>query len=302
VKTIEAFERDVILQTQFLQTFQPQQPLSDVSQRNSIFCGSGDSLAAAMLAEAHSDLKVRVADPLDLLKNQQIAKKHDVFLISISGNTISNIKVAKLARKSTAITSNPKSRLANACSRTILLKFPNSDVFTGGSLSFLQSALTCISLVTNFNIPDSTKIFQKAMRETRKIKFTKRIFILGNLHTFPIAMYAAAKFYELLGLDAHFERIEQFSHMELFSVKKGDVIIIFEEKNPHNIQLVKNLKKVGLEVFQPTLGTKNKIEQFLFFTFVAQLMPLFESKRKKQKECHFVTSKNLRNASNKMIY
>lgn len=302
MKTIEAFERDVILQTQFLQTFQPQQPLSDVSQRNSMFCGSGDSLAAAMLAEAHSDLKVRAVDPLDLLKNQQITKKHNVFLISISGNTVSNIKVAKLAGKSTAITSNPKSRLANACSRTILLKFPNSDVFTGGSLSFLQSALTCISLVTSFNIPDGTKIFQKAIRETRKIKFTKRIFILGNLHTFPIAMYAAAKFYELLGLDAHFERIEQFSHMELFSVKKGDAVIIFEEKNPHNTQLIKNLKKVGLEVFQPTLGTKNKIEQFLFFTFVAQLMPLFESKRKKQKDCHFVTSKNLRNASNKMIY
>jgi len=115
-------------------------------------------------------------------------------------------------------------------------------------------------------------------------------------------MYAAAKFYELLGLDAHFERIEQFSHMELFSVKKGDAVIIFEEINPHNTQLIKNLKKIGLEVFQPTLGTKNKIEQFLFFTFVAQLMPLFESKRKKQKDCHFVTSKNLRNASNKMIY
>ena len=302
MKTIEAFERDVILQTQFLQTFQPQQLLSDVSQRNSMFCGSGDSLAAAMLAEAHSDLKVRAVDPLDLLKNQQITKKHNVFLISISGNTVSNIKVAKLARKSTAITSNPKSRLANACSRTILLKFPNSDVFTGGSLSFLQSALTCISLVSSFNIPDSTKIFQKAIRETRKIKFTKRIFILGNLHTFPIAMYAAAKFYELLGLDAHFERIEQFSHMELFSVKKGDVVIIFEEINPHNTQLIKNLKKIGLGVFQPTLGTKNKIEQFLFFTFVAQLVPLFESKKKKQKDCHFVTSKNLRNASNKMIY
>jgi len=302
VKTIEAFERDVILQTQFLQTFQPQHPLSDITQRNSIFCGSGDSFAAAMLAEAHSDLKVRAADPLDLLKNQQITKKHNVFLISISGNTISNIKVAKLARKSTGITSNPKSRLANTCSRTILLKFPNSDIFTGGSLSFLQSALTCISLVTNFNIPDGTKIFQKAIRETRKIKFRKRIFVLGNLHTFPIAMYGAAKFYELLGLDAHFERIEQFSHMELFSAKKGDTVIIFEEKNPHNIQLVKNLKKVGLKTFQPTLGTKNKIEQFLFFTFVAQLMPLFESKRKKQKDCHFVISKNLRNASNQMIY
>ena len=128
------------------------------------------------LAEAHSDLKVHVADPLDLLKNQQITQKHNVFLVSISGNTISNIKVAKQSRKSIAITSNPKSRLAKVCSRTIHLKFPNSDVFTGGSLSFLQSALTCISLVTNFVMPDSTKIFQKAIVEARKIKFNKKNF------------------------------------------------------------------------------------------------------------------------------
>lgn len=302
MKTIEAFERDIILQTLFLQTFQPQSPLSDVSQRNSIFCGSGDSFAAAMLAEAHSDLKVRAVDPLDLLKNQQITKKHNVFLISISGNTLSNIKVAKLARKSTAITSDPKSRLANACSRTILLKFPNSDVFTGGSLSFLQSALTCISLVTNLNIPDSIKIFQKAMRETRKIKFTKRIFILGNLHTFPIAMYAAAKFYELLGLDAHFERIEQFSHMELFSTKKGDTVIIFEQKNPHNTLLSKNLKKAGIRVIQPTTKYADKISQFIFYTFFSQLVPLFLAKKKQQQECHFVTAKKLRKISDNMIY
>ena len=90
--------------------------------------------------------------------------------------------------------------------------------------------------------------------------------------------------------------------MELFSTRPGDMVIIFELKNKHNLQLIKNLKKIGLKTFQPTLGSQNKIEQFLFFTFMAQLMPLFESKRKKQKECHFVMSKNLRNASNQMIY
>jgi glycerophosphoryl diester phosphodiesterase len=115
-------------------------------------------------------------------------------------------------------------------------------------------------------------------------------------------MYGAAKFYELLGLDAHYERIEQFSHMELFSIHKNDTVIIFEEKNPHNTQLVKNLKKVGLRVFQPTLENSDKISQFLFYTFVSQLIPLFEAKRKKQKDCHFIISKNLRKASNNMIY
>lgn len=302
MNSIDAFERDVILQTQFLQIFRPQTPISEISQKNSIFCGSGDSLAAAFLAEAFSNFKVRAADPLDLLKNPQILKKHNVFLISISGNTISNIKVAKIAQKSIAITSNPSSKLAKTCSRIIHLDFPNSDVFTGGTISFLQSALTCISLVTDFKMPNSVKIFKTALKNARKIKFGKRIFILGNFYTYPVAMYFAAKFFELHGTDAHYERIEQFSHMGLFSIHRGDTVIILEEKNKYNAQLVKNLQKVGLKVFQPTLKTTDKISQFLFYTFVAQIVTLLEAKRKKQKDCNFITSKNLRKASNNMIY
>ncbi len=302
MKTIEAYEKDIILQTQFLQIFKPQSPISKVSQQKTIFCGSGDSFAAALLAEAFSDLRVRAADPLELIKNKQIAKLYNVFLVSISGNTISNIKVAKFARESVAITSNPKSRLAKACKRTIDLKFPHSDGITGGSLSFLQSALTCISLVTNFTMLDYPQIFKKALAEARQVKFAKRVFLLGNLHTYPLAMYGAAKFYELLGLDVHYERIEQFSHMGLFSAKKGDTVILLEEKNPHNEKLVKNLKKIGLRVFHPTFSTNNKITQFLFYTFFTQMIPLLEAKRKKQNDCHFVTSTNLRKVSDNMIY
>lgn len=302
MKTIEAYEKDIILQTQFLQIFKPQSPITKVSQQKTIFCGSGDSFAAALLAEAFSDLRVRAVDPLELIKNKQIAKLYNVFLVSISGNTISNIKVAKFARESVAITSNPKSRLAKACKRTIDLKFLHSDGITGGSLSFLQSALTCISLVTNFTMLDNPQIFKKALAEARKVKFVKRVFLLGNLHTYPLAMYGAAKFYELLGLDAHYERIEQFSHMGLFSTKKDDIVILLEEKNSHNEKLVKNLKKIGLRVFHPTFNTNNKITQFLFYTFFTQLVPLLEAKRKKQNDCHFVTSTNLRKISDNMIY
>ena len=302
MKTIEAYEKDIILQTQFLQIFKPQSPITKVSQQKTIFCGSGDSFAAALLAEAFSDLRVRAVDPLELIKNKQITKLYNVFLVSISGNTISNIKVAKFARESVAITSNPKSRLAKACKRTIDLKFLHSDGITGGSLSFLQSALTCISLVTNFTMLDNPQIFKKALAEARKVKFVKRVFLLGNLHTYPLAMYGAAKFYELLGLDAHYERIEQFSHMGLFSTKKDDTVILLEEKNSHNEKLVKNLKKIGLRVFHPTFNTNNKITQFLFYTFFTQLVPLLEAKRKKQNDCHFVTSTNLRKISDNMIY
>ena len=157
-----------------------------------------------------------------------------------------------------------------------------------------------MSLVKSFSINNAQQIFAKANRLAKKSKFTNRVFVLGNQYTFPVAMYAAAKFYEILGIDAHYERIEQFSHMELFSAKKGDTVIIFEEKNKHNSTLAKNLKNNGFLVIQPNLGSKNLISQFLFYTFFSQLLPL--QKTKNQKDCHFVLAKRLRKVSDNMIY
>jgi len=302
MNTIEAYEYDIKLQSEFLKNFKKQKPLSVNHQKNVIFTGSGDSLASAKLAEVFSNLRVKSMDPLDLLKNKSIAKSKTVYFVSISGNTISNIRVAKIAKKAIAITSKPKSRLAKSCKESIILQSPNSDVFTAGSISFLESALTCISLVRPIIITKTNDIFKKAYSDAKKSKIGRRIFVLGNMHTFPVAMYCAAKFYELLGYDAHFERIEQFSHMGLFSAKKGDTVIIFEEKNKHNTQLVKNLENVDLDVIQPVLDSKNKISQIIYYTFFSQLLTLFEAKKRHKKNCHFVLAKKLRNVSDNMIY
>ena len=79
-------------------------------------------------------------------------------------------------------------------------------------------------------------------------------------------------------------------------------MIIFEEKTPHNITLVGELKKIGLNVIQPDPGTNDKVSQVIFYTFFSQLVPLFIAKKKNQKECHFVTAKKIRAVSDKMIY
>ena len=302
MKTIEAFEQDILLQVLYIQKIKLQKQLSIKKQKNTIFCGSGDSLAAALLAESFSNFRIRAADPLDLLKNRSIIKKNQVYIISISGNTVSNINVAKIAQSATAITLNKNSKLVKICSKYIALNYPNSGVFTSGSIGFITSALTCISLVSKFRLRNVSKLFKKALTNSKKIKLGKKVFILGNLHTFPIAMYAAAKFYEVLGIDAHYERIEQFLHMGLFSVKQGDTVIIFEEKNSHNSRITKNLKKLGLNVFQPNGIAKDKISQIIFFTFFSQLTPLFFAKKNHQKECYFVSAKKLRAASSNMIY
>ena len=301
MNTIDAFEQDVFLQLHFLKSFENQKPLSETNQKNVIFSGSGDSLVSAMLAESFSNGAVSAIDPLDLYNNKQLVKSKHVYFVSISGNTITNIKVAKIAKKSTAITADPKSRLAKVTDSSILLTAPNSDVFTAGSISFLESALTCISLVNSAKIAKNSRLFEKAKTDAEKSTISNRVFVLGNLFTFPLAMYCAAKFYEVLGYDAHYCRIEQFSHMELFSAKKGDTVVIFEEKNPHTKQLAKNLKKIGLQVIHPSLPSE-KISQVVYCTFFSQLIVLYEAKKKNQKDCHFVTAKKIRNVSNEMIY
>ena len=301
MQTVEAYEKDIQKQPEFLKSFKNQKPLSENQQKNTIFTGSGDSLASAMLAEAFSEFKVRAMDPLDLAKNKTIAKNNSIYFVSISGNTISNIKVARIAKKSTAITSRPKSRLAKACDKAIILQYPNSDVFTAGSISFLESALTCISLITPIKIPKND-IYKKAYSDAKKTRVGKRIFFLGNQYTFPIAMYGAAKFYELVGYDTHFERIEQFSHMELFSAKKGDTVIIFEKKNPHNQMLAANLRKIGINAILPNVFYNDKVSQIIYYTIFSQSLSLFEAKKIGKKDCNFVVEKKLRKVSDDMIY
>ena len=239
-------------------------------------------------------------DPLDLYRNKKLAKSKHVYFVSISGNTITNIKVARMAKKATAITSQTQSNLAKASDDVISLVSKNSGIPTAGSISFLESALTCISLVSDIRIPKE-KLFSKAALIAKKTSVTLRIFILGNMHTFPLAMYCAAKFYEILGYDAHYCRIEQFSHMELFSVKKGDTVIIFDDKNPHVRQLGKNLEKIGVNLIHPDIPSE-KLSQILYCIFLSQMIPLNEAKKKNRKNCYFIAAKKIRNVSNRMIY
>ena len=301
MNTIDAFEKDICLQVDFLKSFQKQKPISKSLQKNTIFTGSGDSLVSAMLAESFSDGLVRAMDPLDLYNNKHLVKSKRVYFVSISGNTITNIRVAKFAKKSIAITSKNDSRLARASDDVILLDAPIHHVFTAGSITFLESALTCISLVKSLSISKPGEIFHKAKSDSKKARVSKKIYVLGNLLTFPIAMFCAAKFYEVMGYDVHYSRIEQFSHMELFSANPGDTVIIFEAKNSHNRQLAKNLAHVGINVVHPNLPS-GKIPQMLYCTFFSQFLALNEARKKRKKDCHFVTTKKIRNVSNQMIY
>jgi len=296
VNTIDAFANDVSMQLEYLEKFKPQK-----MTKNAVFVGSGDSLCAAMLAEAFSNYGEISCDPLELAKNRSIASKRHVYFVSISGNTISNIKAAKLVRHKTAITKNNASKLAKLCKDVTVLDYSDSSTLTSGSIGFLASALTCISLVHKFKIKNAKKPFKAAVMQSKKITPHGMIYFLGSQHTYPIAMYASAKLGEILGIDSHYERIEQFSHMGLFSAKPGDTIIIFERKNQYNSKLSSHLKKLGFRVYHPSIFD-DEISQVLFYTFVSQMIPLYLARKKKMNDCYFVSQKKIRAASSDMIY
>ncbi len=299
MRTIPAFENDIRSQLEFLDTFKPQKK---INPKNALFCGSGDSLISSMMAECFSDYQSHAVDPLVLAKNKNISKNKHVYFVSISGNTVSNIKAAKMIKKSTAITKNHVSKLAKACTGTITLDYNDSRTMTSGSISFLASMLVCISLVFRFRIKNARKLFLSAESQARKISLKNKIYFVGNQYTYPLCMYAAAKMHEVLGFDAHYERIEQFSHAGLFSARPDDIIIIFEGKNQHNAYLVSQLKKLGLTVHNPSIRSDDKISQVIFYTFVSQILALNNAKRKRLEDCYFITEKKIRNVSSSMIY
>ena len=302
MNALDAYRDDVMLQTDFIKSFQGRTPIPAGMQPRVVFAGSGDSLAASMLAESFSGGVVRAMDPLDLHGNRRLLINRTVYFVSVSGSTISNIRAARSAASSVAMTANPDSRLAKSCTRTIQLRFPSSGLFTAGSISFLASALECMSLVKRFKVRHAGRIFAAAESAAKKTKTAGRVFILGDYDTYPLAMYCAAKFYEILGTGARYCKIEQFSHMELFSAKKGDTVIVFGGQPRLKKKLAGQLSSAGIGAVLPEFQSRNMVSRILFYVFYSQLLPLEIADRTGQSDCSFILAKKLRSISNIMIY
>ena len=84
MNTIEALEQDILLQIPYLHRFKEIRPIPIQKQQKTVICGTGDSFAAALLCEAFSDYNIHAIDPLDLIKNPNLAKKRIVYLHSLS--------------------------------------------------------------------------------------------------------------------------------------------------------------------------------------------------------------------------
>lgn len=332
------------MQVPYVQGYDPSpiRPIPDGSLDGAIFAGCGDSLAAAMLAEYFSGWRSKAADPSELAEGPAPASpppgRRVPYLISVSGETAANVRAAGAFSDAVAVTANPDSRLAALASgRIVPLDFPRTGVSTAGSISFTSSVLACISLVNPGALRPLARharsMFERAERDAARIRIRGSLYILGGAMTYPLAMYAAAKFYEVLGYDARHARTEQFHHMEVFSAREGDTVMLFEEPRGRTSDLVGPLREAGLHAFcvspsDPAAaaddcngadgaaggvdgsgtggnggrGPHARASRVLYYAFLSQLLTLGIADESDISECHYVSAARLRGASNAAIY
>ena len=274
----------------------------------SIFVGAGDSYAAALSAFYGSRGRCIALDPYTLASEPEVAHGAEVFFISVSGRISSNIlalsRVKRIASKTTAVTAVDRSPLARGAGEVlrIPLKYvPRSP----GLLSFSLTALAVLKMAGASGPCDFGQAFQRAKADFRRLSLAKgTTYFLGNSLGHAASLYASAKVYEVLGRRAQAEALEEFSHMELFSLRGSDAVNIFASFDPAGMagKLRRALSKERfVSAVVPDRG-RSAMESFFHCVFVSQLWCLAEAKRAGLTAPRFLAGARRLRVSDSMIY
>tara|TARA_Y100000780_G_scaffold224641_1_gene236226 strand:- start:790 stop:1722 length:933 start_codon:yes stop_codon:yes gene_type:complete len=310
VNTIEAFEQDVMYQITDIKKFLHLSNIKKIDidqQQRCTFTGAGDSFVAALIAELVSSNRIQCIDPMDICLNPSTVKDRFLYTISISGNTKANIEAVnvanKVAEKTIAVTAHVDSRLAEICNEVVELKFRNSGIFTAGSIGFTACMLACLSFVRNIQLGNIKQLFRQAQRDALTITVSDHMYIIGSWMTYPLAMYGSAKLYEIFGTKVQYCMLEQFCHMELFSLKKDDIILILPVENDYEKanELSIKLTNSNYNVVSCKPKGNGLEEKLLYHVFLLQLIALQNAKKQNLTECYFVNTE-LRDISSSLIY
>jgi fructoselysine-6-P-deglycase FrlB-like protein len=292
--------------------------LKKTAPEDCVFCGAGDSLACAKFAERLTNFRSRAFDPYDILLYPNVVKNKKVFFVSVSGKTRTNVVAAKSANQhgaleTIAITANPESELARTCSRTIELKFWKAPELTPGTNSFTASLLASAMLFETPKNTDVKRLLEAARKSANSLSESMDDFPEASYHFvgsglyYPIAMYGAAKIFELVGTQAEYQLTEEFSHLNLFSVdKKRSRIMIFPagKKDAKSSRLCSLLKKCGFKTcIVPSFNEKiEPVWQSIFYSIILQYLALFIANKRGLERPAFLSNPVRRMVSDKMIY
>jgi fructoselysine-6-P-deglycase FrlB-like protein len=278
------------------------------ASEGSIFVGAGDSYAAALAGLYASKGVCAGFDPYTVASAPEIARGREVFFISVSGRTSSNIiaarRVRRLAKRTTALTAVSDSPLAALTDRMVTLPMTYAPK-TPGMLSFCLSLLAVFNMVTVDASCNFERTFARARLDSRRFSLRGgTTYFLGNSLAYPIALYAAAKTYEFLGTKAHAELLEEFSHLELFSLKMSDSVNLFGCFDPAGIsrKLARALAASGYKSHHIAGYGKSDLEKLFHSVFVSQLAVLDRAEAAGLTEPKFLSAGKKLNISDAMIY
>jgi len=276
-----------------------------------IFTGSGDSLASSLFAHYLSNMQASAADPYELQLYPKMAKNKTLFITSISGKTRTSIQLTKrvrgLAKKRVAITANPESLLAKECDGVIQLRYKRQGVLTSGTASFSASLLAVASLIGRLPKLDSLPVIEKRAAEwARGLRVHPRggFLFVGSGTGYSLAMYAAFKIHEVLGVPAQYQHTEQLGHSQLFSLQEKSDNLLFLSPSSDNktSQVFRVLSKSGFNAYLLKSGTADPILAALQVMFCLQHLALYLGRKTGLRECAFVTDKKRLALSSRLIY
>jgi hypothetical protein len=284
------------------------------ARHGSILVGAGDSYAASLSVSSLSSLRLLAADPRALSIDPEAARDREVYFTSVSGRTAANIEAARkvrgLARRITVITADTGSPLAREADEVVSIPFR-----IGGKASGILSFSVCLlALILLEDEPCRSWDFRRALETARVTAARISLsslgvnYFLGNHAMHGIGIYAAAKVREFLGWRAYPVILEEFPHMELFSLSPRDRVNIFSnfdddgEGKTDEKKLSNLLTGAGyFSRLLPKCGD-SRVEALFHATFSAQIAAVMRAERAGFSHPYFLWAKKQLEISDAAIY
>jgi fructoselysine-6-P-deglycase FrlB-like protein len=307
--TLASVAKELKEQPSLLRSFRGSAPWSKLGGSDDpILVGAGDSYAASICMSFLAGPRIVALDPYSLAESIAWAKARHVYIISISGETTSNIELVRrlkgVAKDTVAITCNPKSRLAAVADDVVELPFKPRGK-SPGIASFTLSLAAALKVCGIDSAFDFGAVFSRAAVESKRIRVSSRRGVThyaGNNEAFGASTYGAAKIYEFLGGRAQASLLEEFSHMPLFSLSASDRVNVIESpEGDKGEQLCERLKRGGFatSLIRPE---GNRVERLYLLIFAMQMAAINAARREGRKTPYFLTAKKKLKISDEMIY
>jgi fructoselysine-6-P-deglycase FrlB-like protein len=277
--TIASVMKELKEQPSLLNSFRASPLWSELGEDGAVLVGAGDSYAASLCASFLAGPSFLALDPYSLTESVDWAKGRPVYIISISGETLSSIELARalksVAKDTVAITCNPKSRLAAAVDKVVELPFKPRGK-SPGVASFTLSLAAALKVCGLDSDCEFEQVLSRAARESTRIRIADKrnvTHFAGNNEAYAASIYGVAKIYELLGGRAQASLLEEFSHMPLFSLSTSDSVNVIESSEGHKGgRLYESLKEGGFasSLIRLKGGRVERLFQLVFAMQMAQ--------------------------------